>query len=54
MDEGILNLFVLMVGRLDSFKFGNISQLDSNLNPVYWLLFKETDPNFPLRFTALF
>lgn len=54
MDEGILNLFVLMVGRLDSLKLGNVSQLDSNLNPVNWLLFKETDLNSPLRFTALF
>lgn len=47
MDEGILNLSVLMVGRLDSFKVGNGSQLGSNLNPAYWLLFKGTDPSSP-------
>lgn len=45
IDEGTVNLLMLMIGRLVSFKFGNVSQLDPNLNPIYWPLFKDIDPN---------
>lgn len=45
--------FVLIIGRLVSFKFGNVSQWDSILSPVYWPLVKDTDPISPLRFIAL-
>lgn len=45
--------FVQIIGRLVSFKFGDVSQRDPILSPAYWPLVKDTDPASPLRFIAL-